>query len=353
MAQRNTGQPLGVLLDEWHGQAWWQRLLLPGDFMDKVTLEEEEALTCHQTTIEYLTMSDVVEAETMKVKDSKFYSTDLGYRPSEFKNETCDIITDAVSIRCPKCSGSGRITCGRCSGDGRVNCSVTTSCSACNGSGKRSDSCGRCDGSGKVDKPVTRYGRGNFDRTAWTRSSCPSCDGRGRHDSPCASCIGGKVTCNKCGGRGSVNCGQCRTTGKVQCGRCDGEGQLVSANVIYRKFTASAEFTHQLSNLAADQFKNGLAAKHFKSITGDLAFQQFEPPSSGEIVLQRRSVHSYDVLSCRYAYNDKEFYLNRITGGGSTKYATAGLPLSGKKIAITAAVVCALVLALGVLWVLL
>ena len=318
MAQRNTNQPLGVLLDEWRGQAWWQRLLLPGDFMDKVTLEEEEALTCHQTTIEYLTMSDVVEAETMKVKDSESYSTDLGYRPSEFKNETCDIITDAVSIRCQRCSGSGRVACGRCSGDGWVSCSTTMSCKRCNGSGKQWNS----------------YGRG-------------------RRDSPCGSCIGGKVTCNKCGGRGSVICGRCRTTGKVQCGRCDGEGQLVSANVTYRKFTASAEFTHQLSNLAADQFKNGLAAKHFKSITGDLAFQQFEPPSSGEIVLQRRSVHSYDVLSCRYAYNDKKFYLNRITGGGSTKYATAGLPLSGKKIAITAAVVCALVLALGVLWVLL
>ena len=127
----------------------------------------------------------------------------------------------------------------------------------------------------------------------------------------------------------------------------------MSANVVYRKFTASAEFTHQLGNLAADQFKNGLTAKHFKSITGDLESRQFEPPSSAEVVIQRRSGHSYDVLSCRYVYNDKEFYLNRITGGGNTKYATAGLPLSGKKVAITAVVVCALVLALGALWVLL
>ena len=150
MTQRNTSQSLGVLLDEWRGQAWWQRLLLPDDFMDKVTLAEEEALTCHQTTIEYLTMSDDVEAETMKVKDSEFYSTDLDYRPSEFKNETCDIITDVAFIQCPKCSGSGRITCGKCSGAGWVKCSVTTSCSTCNGSGKRSDSCGRCDGSGKI-----------------------------------------------------------------------------------------------------------------------------------------------------------------------------------------------------------
>ena len=94
----------------------------------------------------------------------------------------------------------------------------------------------------------------------------------------------------------------------MQCGQCDGDGKLVSANVIYRKFTASTEFTHQLGNLAADQFKNGLTAKHFKSIAGDLESQQFEPPSRAGLCFTQAKRHFYDVLSCRYVYSNKEFF---------------------------------------------
>lgn len=317
--------------------------------MDKVASRGGETLACHRTTMEFLTMSDQEQDRSLKLGETKGYSTDLDYRPSEFKNETRRIMTDAAYIKCSGCSGVGRVTCGSCSGDGWVSCSTTMSCSRCNGSGKLRDDCGACGGSGRVPKMVQgRYGAFQDGTT-----SCSSCGGRGGHERSCGSCSGGRATCSKCSGRGRVNCGRCGTSGEVRCDRCDGVGELVSARIITRKFAASTQFTFQLSGLAADQFKNGLAAKHFNSMTGDLASQQFEPPGSAETVLQRRSLHSYDVLSGRYAYNDREFYLNRITAGGRTKYVTAGLPLSWKKIAISVAVVCASVLAVGALVVML
>ena len=116
----------------------------------------------------------------------------------------------------------------------------------------------------------------------------------------------------------------------------------MSADIITRKFRTSREITHRLSNLAADEFKNGLAGKHFAR-DGDLISRQFQQPTNADIVLQRESVHSYDVLSVQYSYKDKEFWLNQITGDGHSKYVTAGLPLSGKKVAIAALAVCAVV----------
>ena len=88
MTQQSTCVVLDALLNEWHDQAWWQRLFLPGDFLDNVSLASGENLVCHKTIMEYLNMSDRVGTHTTKVHQSRNYSTDPNYRPQEFKNET-------------------------------------------------------------------------------------------------------------------------------------------------------------------------------------------------------------------------------------------------------------------------
>ena len=90
---------------------------------------------------------------------------------------------------------------------------------------------------------------------------------------------------------------------------------------------------YQLSGLAKNEFKNGLVGKHF-SMTGDLIYQEFQQPSDASTVLQRQSIHSYDVLSQYYSYKDRHFCLNQITAGGNLKYVTSGLPFSKTKIAV-------------------
>ena len=308
MTQQSTCVVLDALLNEWHDQAWWQRLFLPGDFLDNVSLASGENLVCHKTIMEYLNMSDRVGTHTTKVHQSRNYSTDPNYRPQEFKNETLKIMT-----------GSMQVTCGGCSGAGSVSCSTTMNCRECGGSGQREEKCRNCGGSGSVPK----MSQGRYGTYQNGDTSCPSCWGRRSFEVHCGRCSGGKVTCNKCHG-----------SGRVECGRCDGAGQLVLTDFITRKFTCSTERKYQLSGLRENEFKNGLAGKHFNSMTGDLIYQQMQQPADANTVLQRQSVHSYEVLSQLYSYEDKAFCVNRITGGGGLKYVTSGLPLAKAKMAV-------------------
>ena len=82
--------------------------------------------------------------------------------------------------------------------------------------------------------------------------------------------------------------------------------------------------TYQLSGLAENEFKNGLDGKHFKSMSGDLIYQEFQPPADPNTVMEQKSVHSYDVLSRSYTYRDAQFSLNRITSGEALKYVALG-----------------------------
>lgn len=324
MASQNGGTTPDALISEWHGKAWLQRMFLPGDFLENVSKLAEENMVCRKTTMDYMVMSDQVESKALKTNDTLKYSTDEDYRPQEFKNETLKIITDAVRVRCYGCSGRGEVSCGSCSGSGEVRCDTTMNCPSCGGSGRREINCGGCGGSGQVSIAGGRFGSEN----------CSSCGGSGKGTSSCGSCNGGKVTCSRCGGRGRVICNRCSGSGEVACGQCDGTGELVEANIITRKFKRSTTLAHQLTGLAADEFKNGLAAKHFKSPAGDLIHQEYQTPATNDIVLQRQSIHSYDVLSHRYAFEDAEFWLNRISSGDGVKYAPAGLPFSRIRMAV-------------------
>ncbi len=360
------------LLSEWHKQAWVKRLFLPGDFLEQVSMDGAENMVCHKTTMEYLSMIDQVETKTVKVSESRRHSTDLDYRPQEFKDETLKIITNAAEVTCRRCSGGGRSTCGNCSGDGKVtcgkcsgrgevNCDTTKNCGSCGGSGKRQENCGSCGGRGKHEnKCGTCGGGGVTGRGGSGAGPCYSCGGSGKHSRDCGSCSGGKitrncsrcsggkVTCDRCGGRGRVGCDRCNRSGILTCNRCngsgsvicrtcDGAGELVKGDIITRKFSCSTDLTYRLSGLATNEFKNGLAARHFESITGDLVREELQTPASRDLVLQRQTLHSYDVLSHRYSYEGAEFWLNRITSSNGLKYVALDMPFSKTRAAIAGA----------------
>lgn len=111
----------------------------------------------------------------------------------------------------------------------------------------------------------------------------------------------------------------------------------MEGEIITRKFSCSKELTYQLSGLGENEFKNGLDGKHFKSLEGDLIYQEFQTPGDPDTVLEQKIVHSYDVLSREYSYNGLSFFLNRITSGSASKYVASGVPLSKTKTSIAGA----------------
>ena len=277
-------------------------------------------MVCHKTTMEYLLMNDQVERKVVKTWEANRYSGDLDYRPEEFKNETIKILTDARVLTCGTCSGHGKVTCNRCSGNGSFPCDTTTKCDRCGGKGERSDTCGACGGTRKVVTGQGRFGP--------IEGSCRSCTS-GLRMTTCSRCEGrGRVTCSRCGGTGLRGCDRCDRSGIVQCKNCGGEGKLVHGNFITRKFVCSTKRTYQLTGLAADEFKNGLAEKHFKSMPGNLVLEEFQTPATNDIVYQKHSGHTYDVLSHHYTYGDTQFCLNRITSDSASKYVGSGVPWS-------------------------
>ena len=298
------------LMEEWRQKALLQRIFLPGDFLDQVSAVGSERLVCHQTTMEYLLMNDRMEEKAIKSSEVGKYSTDLDYRPHEFKDETIRLMSSGMAVQCAGCSGSGD-----------VPCQPQMRCGSCGGSGQDRRSCGRCDGDGIYRRPSGNFGPAIEER-------CRECSGTGEH----------VRRCNRCYGRGEVVCDKCNGSGRVTCSRCDGSGQMVRAEIITRKFSCSTERTYQLTGLAADEFKNGLAGKHFKSMTGDEIRQEFQTPGDPDTVLQRETVHSYDVVSQHYTYRDAPFCLNRIASAGDMKYVASGVPFSRIKTAVAGGV---------------
>ena len=308
MTIRSASTAHDELLEGWRQKAWLQRMFLPGDFLDQTSMVGSEGLVCHKTITEYLAMNDQVETKTVRDQDAGNYSTDINYRPQEFKNETVKIISNSMDVGC-----------GECSGGGRVSCPPTMRCGSCKGSGqrRRREECMQCDGDGEV----RQAGFMNFDK-----ARCRACSGRGKVVVICP--------CSRCAGGGQEVCNKCKGSGAVTCGRCEGSGKLVQGDVITRKFSCSKELTYQLSGLGENEFKNGLDGKHFKPLEGDLIYQQFQTPGDPSTVLEHKSVHSYDVLSHHYSYNGSSFSLNRITSGSALKYVASGVPLSKTRTAI-------------------
>ena len=308
MTTQSASTTQDELLEGWRQKAWLQRMFLPGDFLDKVNAVGAESLVCHKTTVEYLVMSDHVETKTVRTGDAGKYSTDLNYRPQEFKNETVKIMANSMDVGCDRCSGGGR-----------APCPPTERCRPCRGSGQRSSrqKCMQCDGDGEV----RQAGFLNF-----SKERCMTCSGRGR--------VMAMGPCDRCSGGGQQVCKKCNGSGAVTCAQCQGSGKLVQGDLITRKFSHSKELTYQLSGLGENEFKNGLGGNHFKSMAGDLIYQEFQTPGAPETVLEQKSVHSYDVLSQEYSYNGSSFCLNRITSDGASKYVASGVPLSKIRTAI-------------------
>lgn len=333
------------LLQEWHKKAWLKRLFLPSDFMSGTSVVGSENLVCHQTTMEYLDMDDQVEAITMKGSEVGKYSADVSYRPQVFQNETLKILNNAGVIQCNDCSGRGDATCRNCAGRGESACPPLEKCGRCSGAGQRRQDCIQCNGNGEVRQA-------GFLNTEKRR--CMSCSGSGKGLGPCDRCGGrGQTTCKRCSGSGRATCGSCRGSGLLPCSRCGATGEMVQGNIITRKFSHTTERSYQLTGLPADEFKNGLDGKHFGSMTGDLVSEEFQTPAASHVVLQRKSVHAYDVLSRRYAYQDEEFNLNKITGGGGLKYVASDVPFSTIKAVIAGAAFSAVATAVAALLILL
>ena len=312
MTKQNTVSTHEELFNGWRRQAWLQRILLPGDFLSHVSATGgAEILQCNKTTTEYLAMGDKVEVKTVKVRESRTYSTDVKYRPQEFRNQIVKIINNASEVQCPGCVGRGWLP-----------CPTTMSCRRCGGSGRRFEECGMCGGSGEVHKDQW-WQKDQWDNSGGTYVRCGSCGGNRGRTVNCGDCDHGTVVCDRCYGRGTV-----------VCRRCDGDGKLVRANIITRKFSCSTEVVYQLSGLGENEFKNGLARKHFESMPGSLTYQEFRTPSKSNTVLERRSIHSYDVLSHQCSYQEFQFYLNKITSISGSKYVASKMPLSKIKIAV-------------------
>ena len=324
MTVQNTGTVPDELLEGWRQQAWLQRMLLPGDFLNQVSVAGAESLVCHKTTNEYMVMNDRVETKIVRDRDAGSYSADINYRPQEFKNETLKIMYNGRDVSCNDCSGRGQ-----------VPCSTTMECRTCRGTGQEDVKCWNCDGRGEYVSSRTEYRRdpgtffrGSADSEFEHRQRCYDCRGRGKVPERCSGCgASGQVVCNRCNGAGAV-----------LCKRCEGKGQLVEGEIITRKFSCSKELTYQLSGLGENEFKNGLDGKHFKSLEGDLIYQEFQTPGNPDTVLEQKSVHSYDVVSREYSYNGSSFCLNHITSGSASKYVASGVPLSKTKTAIAGAV---------------
>ena len=86
----------------------------------------------------------------------------------------------------------------------------------------------------------------------------------------------------------------------------------MQANFINRKFSASSQVNYQLSGLSENEFKNGLARKHFNSFPGNLIYQEYQAPQGQNTSMERLTIHSYDILSRQFSYKGDEFSLNSI-----------------------------------------
>ena len=161
----------------------------------------------------------------------------------------------------------------------------------------------------------------------------------------CSFCRGtGKryERCYTCDGKGTVTCRTCKGTGRKECEKCDGGGKVVAGQVVTRKFSPEREYDFQLTGLERNAFKNGLESNHFRTMKGELVSSEFVHPSGPETVLERSSIHKYDVVSCEYTYKDKPFHLNKITSGNDAKFVASTLPFSKVRLAVAGLVPLAL-----------
>ena len=292
--------------DEWSQLAWWRRMLLPADFKGQVQLCQEETLECRKFTTEYLLLKESQKVATIQSREARTYHRDLDHHPREFRNQRLTFIANEEKLKCSRCGGRGR-----------TSCSPEVRCPSCKGRRTRVEFCFTCGGSGRAGQ--------NQNEQCW------SCRGRGTRSEDCAACAGvyssstGRVTCRRCGGMGWV---VCRT--------CAGAGEKVRARLVTRNYTCSAVYRLRLGCMDAGRLKNGLARRHFKSLTGDLVHRELQAPSNASTISQRLSVFSYAVNLRTYRYKETDFYVNCISSRNGDKSVSSRVPWSKGKLSLAA-----------------
>ena len=317
MANKGTDSSYAVILDEWYKKEWKLKLLLPGDFRISAIGVDRERFWCEKTTNESLTMRDTVQKRTLKIREAQQYTTDLNYRPSEFKKITFKLINNPVIIRHKHCRGLGTLS-----------CPPLVRCRRCGGRGKRDENCESCHGDGRIHKDSFNFGA----RDPWDNSGgqeyvrCGTCGGSGKRTVNCGDCDRGDIVCGKCNGQGFV-----------YCAGCDGSGEVVNGDIVTRIFSPSKEISYNLNGLKRNEFKNGLGKKHFASLAGDLKHSTFRKPVASNTVLYRETVHSYRILSYNFSYKGTLFWLNLVSSGNGPKYVVCKLPFSKVKLGVISA----------------
>ena len=283
---------------------WWRRIFLPADFASQASLCQEENLECRKLSTEYLTVKESHKTATIKAGEARTYHHGLDYHPREFRNQRITFIEDEEKLECNRCKGKGKI-----------DCSPEVRCPSCKGRRTRVEFCFTCGGSGRAGQDQ--------------KEQCWSCRGRGTRSEDCGACAGvysgstGRMRCNRCGG-----------SGWVVCRACAGAGEKVRGKLITRDYSFATEHHFQMGELGTDQFRGGLAPRHFKAIPGNLVRQDFQQPGTSKVVLQRLSVFSYAVESKTYSYKSGDFYLNRISSGNGDRFVATYLPWSRPKLGL-------------------
>lgn len=305
----------GRIFDARAGVPWWRRLLLPADFASQAVICQEENLECRKIVTEYLSIRESRHTATLKVAEARDYPRPPDDHPREFKNQRFTYIDNEENLKCHRCKGKGRI-----------DCSPDVPCPSCKGRRTRNDFCFTCGGSGRAGQDQ--------------KEQCWACGGRGTRSEDCAACAGlysgstGRVKCNRCGGAGWA---VCRT--------CAGAGERVRARLTTRRYTCSTESHFRLGSLGTDRLNNGLSPRHFESLPGNLLGQEFQPPSSDSVVLQRLGVYTFAVESRTCRYRKTEFCVNRISTSHGVKFVHRRLPWSIPRL-ISAGVISTLVICL-------
>ena len=291
----------------WYSKAYIARLFLPSDFISALRWNATEDFGCLRMVTDRLFVTVQRQWEVIKLSYIGRYPSDLSYEPNDFRNERVRIATDRRQA-----------TCQNCDGDGEVYCPPTQTCSSCYGSGLIP--CSSCN-AGII---------GRDDRGVEVR--CGNCVGSGYLY---CGCVGGQVTCSRCGG-----------TGRVRCDGCDGEGIVVQAMVTTKRFTHAADVNYQVEGLDMNVFKNGLKGNHFNKLQGTLIHQEMQDPTDPGVIRQQLTATAFYICTCHYDYKGKPFTLNHIY---PYKYVAQGLPWSWRRIAVGFAVAGLLISAVTLL----
>lgn len=193
-----TEQPLNTadvryLINQWSGRGFF-RVRRFGDRMAELEVTPRRTYTIRvQTQYEERTVAPASAPYSGGPIDDRGTPPDPWdvpcERPRDFKNHTYEQPlphTDEVRT-CRRCGGAGSVGCTNCQGSGQ------TPCMWCNGLGYRTRTV-FVPARDPVGNPTTR--------SEMVREPC--------------TCIGGRVTCNFCHGRGTQGCGDCAGSGKIR-----------------------------------------------------------------------------------------------------------------------------------------